>query len=157
MSNYRLSARGIIIKDGKILLNEFGDGLYFNIIGGGVEPEEDLRSAVKREVLEESGYTVVSKKLLYIYEYNPIRDNFSYGERGGLSHVFLCEIDESIKRQSPSVLDYNPDNPEIKSTGGTWVEIENLHNIKLVPRIAHIIQEDYKNNNFSTKFLEDIH
>ena len=157
MSNYRLSARGIIIKDGKILLNEFGKGLYFNIIGGGVEVEEDLRTAVKREVLEESGYTVNTNKLLYIYEYNPKRDNYSYGKRGSLSHVFLCEIDESIPRQLPSILDYNPENPKIKSTGGTWIEIENLHKIKLVPEIAHIIQRDYKNNDFSTKFLEDIH
>ncbi len=39
----RVSARGIVINNDKILLNGFGDGEYYNIPGGGVEPGETVK------------------------------------------------------------------------------------------------------------------
>lgn len=117
MSNYRLSARGIVLKDGCVLLNEFNHGEYYNIPGGGVEVDEALRDAVEREVLEESGFTVVSKELLFIYEYNPKRDSYKFGVRGQISHVFLCEVDDNIPVQEISIPDVDPNKPEAINTG----------------------------------------
>lgn len=157
MSNYRLTARSVVIRNGKILLNSFNNGLYYNLPGGGVEAGETIRQAVEREVLEESGYKVESKDLLYVYEYNPIRDKYSYGDRGSLSHVFLCVIDERVAQRSPTVYDQDSRNPDNTATGPEWIEIDKLNDIKLVPPIGHIIQADYLDNDFSTKLLEDIH
>jgi 8-oxo-dGTP diphosphatase len=39
----RVSGRGIVINNEKILLNEFGGGKYYNIPGGGVEPGETVK------------------------------------------------------------------------------------------------------------------
>lgn len=157
MCNYRLTARAIVIEDGKILLNEFNNGEYYNLPGGGVEAGETLRAAVEREVLEESGYVAISRELIYIYEYNQDRDGFRYGKRGGLSHVFLCEIDHSKGRSKPTEIDQDPNNSSNKATGTKWIEIKELNKINLVPKINHILMDNYVNNELQTKFLEDIH
>lgn len=156
MSNYRLSARAIVIKDEKVLLNEFNGGEYYNLPGGGVEVDEALKDTVVREVLEESGLSVLVKEMLYIYEYNPLRDEYRYGSRGALSHVFRCEVDESKEEVSPTEIDSSPDKSSV-STGCKWVTIEELKDINLVPPINDIIIEDIQKKDFATKFLENIH
>ncbi|WP_066502529.1 NUDIX domain-containing protein [Abyssisolibacter fermentans] len=156
MSNYRLSARAIVIKDDKVLLNKFNNGEYYNLPGGGVEVDETLRATVAREVLEESGLSVHVKEMLYIYEYNPIRDEYRYGSRGSLSHVFRCEIDESKGVVAPTEIDYDPTGSSV-STGCKWVTVKELKDINLVPSINDIIIEDITKKNFTTKFLENIH
>ncbi|MTI68105.1 MAG: NUDIX domain-containing protein [Firmicutes bacterium] len=116
MSNYRLTARAIIIKNDKVLLNEFDNGEYYNLPGGGVEVDETLRATVEREVLEESGLSVFVKEMLYVYEYNPIRDEYRYGSCGSLTHVFRCEINKYKDVEPPTVIDSNPMNSSV-STG----------------------------------------
>ena len=58
VNKIRVSARAIIIDNDKILLNEFGDGQYYNFIGGEIEENETAKQAVVREVMEESGLAV---------------------------------------------------------------------------------------------------
>lgn len=156
MSNYRLSARAIVIKDDKVLLNEFNNGEYYNLPGGGVKVDETLRATVTREVLEESGLSVFVKEMLYVYEYNPVRDEYRYGPRGGLSHVFRCQVDESKDVVSPTEIDSDPLSLSV-STGCKWVTVEELKDINLVPKINDIIIQDIQKKDFTTKFLENIH
>lgn len=156
MSDYRLSARALIIKGGQILLHEFDHGDYYNLPGGGVELGESLKEAVKREVLEESGMGVHVKDMVYIYEYNPIRDGHRYGTRGALSHVFRCEVDPLTEIIEPTELDTDPSGTSV-STGCKWIALEDLKKIHLEPKINDIILMDYHNQTFATKFLEDIH
>lgn len=69
MKNFRISAGGIIIKENKILLVRYAanDSSTFLVgPGGGVNVEEDLAAALKREVLEETGITVAPGKLLLV-------------------------------------------------------------------------------------------
>ncbi len=156
MSDYRLSVRAIIIYDDKILLNQFNDGEYYNLPGGGLEVGETLRDCVKREVYEESGYTVTTGKLLYIYEYNPVREKFLYGKRGALSHVFRCEIDTNYDVVERSVIDSAPDGSAV-STGCKWIPIRDLNTLKIYPEIGSTLLHDISLGQFETKFLEDIH
>lgn len=152
MSDYRISARAIMIHEGKILLNEFGHGKYYNLPGGGVEQGETLRDAVEREVLEETGLTAKSRELLYVMEYNPMRDKQRYGSRGALSSVFKCDINFDIPAQMITEYDKGP---EYDATGAKWIDLDDLKNIALVPKIADIILRDYHTQNLTTQFLED--
>ena len=66
----RISARAIIIKDGKIYLmfrNKKEKGIFYSFAGGGLEQNETCSECVVREVKEEFGITVVPEKLVYIY------------------------------------------------------------------------------------------
>ena len=71
----RISSRAIIIHDGKILLNCFKDGLYYNFPGGGIEKNETAKQAAHREVLEETGLAVDVGELVFSLEYEPFNCN----------------------------------------------------------------------------------
>ena len=70
------AAKALIINNGKILLNKcqnsLGDAweaipngaVYYDLPGGGQNQYETLTEAVKRECLEETGYTVDIKNIL---------------------------------------------------------------------------------------------
>ena len=54
----RTSCRGIVLRDGKLLLSyETSSGLWM-IPGGGLEPGEDESDCCIREVIEETGYVI---------------------------------------------------------------------------------------------------
>ena len=54
----RPSARGIIVRDGKVLLIRSEKYDYYKFPGGGINPGETEREALAREILEESGYRI---------------------------------------------------------------------------------------------------
>lgn len=58
----RISIRGIIFVDGKLLMieNSFGEA---KLPGGGMEPGEDDFQALVREVKEETGYDVIPESI----------------------------------------------------------------------------------------------
>lgn len=156
MSNYRITVRAIVIHDSKILLNEFDNGTYYNLPGGGLEVGETLKACVEREVLEESGYKIDVGEMMYIYEYNPERDQFKFGSRGALSHVFRCHIDMAYDRQERTVIDSDPKNGSI-STGCKWIPVNELRNINLIPQINEKLMDDLSKAIYRTQFLENIH
>lgn len=72
MKPIRNSVKAIIIKDGKILLNQcdFGDGkLSYIFPGGGQENGETFMEALQRECQEELGAQVKVYDLVWIREY----------------------------------------------------------------------------------------
>ncbi|WP_432884812.1 NUDIX hydrolase [Kribbella sp. CA-245084] len=64
----RLAAYAVCIEDGRVLLaryvSPYGDGTWWTLPGGGVEPCEDPFDTVVREVAEETGYSSVVERLL---------------------------------------------------------------------------------------------
>ena len=88
----RTGCRGIVIRDGKILLSAMRmpvrpDEDFFLIPGGGQEEGESLEDCCCREVLEETGFKVqVKEQYLTIAEY--------YEDVCYIDHYFICEIIE---------------------------------------------------------------
>lgn len=81
----REACRGIVIKNGNILLSyEVKSDQYF-IPGGGVESSESLEECAVREISEETGFlTKCADGFLTINEY--------YEEWLFISHYFVCDI-----------------------------------------------------------------
>ncbi|MCM0648904.1 NUDIX domain-containing protein [Clostridium swellfunianum] len=150
----RVSARGIVINNDRILLNEFGGGEYYNIPGGGVEPGETVKQAVVREILEESGLNVTVGDLIYALEYEPNNSNFVYGKKPQISLVFRCFLNGDDNIKPPSVPDRDPDNSAITSES-KWISISELENINYVPHIHEQLMEYIKTNIFSPVFIEE--
>lgn len=81
----RVGSRGIIVRDGLILLSREVNTDYWLIPGGGMEPEETPEECCIREVREETGYLVKPvKQFLTLHEY--------YEDWRYTSHYFACEV-----------------------------------------------------------------
>ncbi|NCQ65851.1 MAG: hypothetical protein COZ34_03750 [Candidatus Pacebacteria bacterium CG_4_10_14_3_um_filter_34_15] len=86
----------LVLKEDKILLikrtGKLLEGGKWGLLGGFVERDENLKEAVAREVLEESGYKVKNIRLLTVRD-NPDRPK---EDRQNISFVFLCEALEKV-------------------------------------------------------------
>jgi len=67
--DHRIAAGALVVRDGKVLLvrhRKPGAYDFWVAPGGGAEDAEDLHSALRREVLEESGLLVEPLRIAYI-------------------------------------------------------------------------------------------
>ena len=91
----RPSVRGIIIKDGKILMIHSLKYDYYKLPGGGIEKGESYEEALIREVSEESGYVLKPDS---IREFGYVR-RISKGMIEDIfiqdNYYFVCEADET--------------------------------------------------------------
>ncbi|MBT2723293.1 NUDIX domain-containing protein [Bacillus sp. ISL-46] len=84
-----------------ILLQERVDNGMWSLPGGGIEPGETVEDAIKREVMEETGFAVVVKKLIGIYSDPNHVIKYADGEvRQQFSICFLCEVIEGSLKTS---------------------------------------------------------
>lgn len=68
--NFHRSARGILLKEGKLLLLHSKKLDYYMLPGGGIENNELETACIKREMLEETGIEVeIQKKTVTVKEY----------------------------------------------------------------------------------------
>lgn len=150
----RVNARGIVINNDRILLNEFGGGEYYNIPGGGVEPGETIPEAVAREVLEETGIRVTVGELIYVLEYEPVHCNYMFGNTPSLSLVYRCFLAGDDRISPPTIPDVIMDRPDI-SCEAKWIPIADLESTNYFPRIHEQLMEYLKTGRFSPVFMEE--
>lgn len=147
----RVSSRAIIIHDGKILLNKFGDGIYYNFIGGGIEENETAKQAVVREIMEESGLSADVGELVFTLEHEPKSCNYLLGNNHHISLFFRCYLNTDITPRIPSHVDTNPDDPSITSVA-EWVELSKLNKINFIPKIYEPLIRYIETGVFSPSF-----
>ena len=126
----RVSSRAILLHNNQILLNCFGDGLYYNFPGGGIEPGETAIEAVVREVFEESGLRVEAQRLLFTYDYEPTCCIYSHGNQHHISLFFACKLMGSAEITAPTIPDINPEGVQ---SHAQWIPICELSNTPFVP------------------------
>ena len=122
----RNSAKAIVLSRGKILVNRcvsrFGE--YYALPGGGQRTGEMLTETVRRELLEETGYTVTPIRLSGIYE------RISEGREDGANHkiyfIFLCKL-EDVPCRAPTQRDRF-------QIGREWIDVHNVRTSNLFPR-----------------------
>jgi len=78
---FRPSVRGLVIRDGRVLMIHSLKYDYYKFPGGGMEPGEEMEGALCREVAEESGFCVVPGS---VREYGLVRKI----SRGGETDIF---------------------------------------------------------------------
>ena len=94
ITHTRVIARAILLndKDEVCLLkidgyDDFGHRNYYETPGGGVNPDEDLKEAVIREIKEETGIeAIVLEEIGYVSDY------YNLIKRHNLSHYFLMRV-----------------------------------------------------------------
>ena len=93
---FRPSVRGLVIRDGKVLMIHSKKYDYYKFPGGGIEPGEGMEAALCREVAEESGLSVVPGS---VREYGLVRKI----SKGGETEIFdqenfyyLCDVSDAV-------------------------------------------------------------
>ena len=97
----RPSVRGIIIKDDKIAMVYSHKYDYYKFPGGGIESDEDVIATLKREILEETGLTVIDSS---IQEYGSVmriqksrvNENEIFEQE---NFYYLCQTEDSLIAQ----------------------------------------------------------
>lgn len=128
----RSAAKAIIIINNMILLNKCSDsflGEYYDLPGGGQNQYETIEEAIKRECLEETGYSVIPIKFIAlceeIYEDLELRVKYPHHSHK-VFHIFLCKLEnEGLHRAT--ITDFN-------QVGCEWVDIKDIHKINLYPK-----------------------
>ncbi len=93
VDHLRHASRGILVKDGKVLLCYESNNDKYIIPGGGVEGNETYLECCEREMLEETGMKVrAAKEFLIIEELFDVWQHYS--------HYFVCELVEDTGNQS---------------------------------------------------------
>jgi len=129
----RSTAKALIVRDGKLLLNRCEDetGMYYAMPGGGQHQYETLFEAVVRECREETGYEVRPLRLAALCEGICTDEEFRKNEPDyahKVYHIFLCEL--AGEKQGL------PTEPDSVQTGSEWVDIRELGKIRLLPKIV---------------------
>ncbi|MEK5399064.1 MULTISPECIES: NUDIX domain-containing protein [unclassified Paenibacillus] len=145
LEKIRLRAGALIIEKGSILLVEFEndnlDGVHYNLPAGGLEPGETLIEAVKREAKEEACVEIEVGPVAFVYEYQPTKSNYIYGDTHSVGVTFSCKLKAG---SNPRL----PESPDSKQTGVTWIPISELHSIQLYPEINQDILNYYNGNKY---------
>ena len=117
----RNSAKGIIIRGNKLQVVELeNNGRYYTLPGGKQEPNELMLDALKREMLEETGYDVNPIELLFI------RETFEEdGETHRVEFMVLCEIVAEVSDNKFQYDEYQ--------VGTKWINIDNISEEPLYP------------------------
>ena len=98
----KIDVRGAVVREGKILLvQEKVDGRWC-MPGGWADVGENPSAMVAREVLEESGFTVVPNKIVGVYDANRVGTPLEFYH--AYKVVFLCEIISGSPRPSDETL-----------------------------------------------------
>ena len=122
----RNSAKAVVINNGKLLVNRchsrFGE--YYTLPGGGQRTGEMLTETVRREVLEETGYSVMPLRLSGIYE--RVSSRREDGHNHKIYFIFLCKL-LSGDQAAPSETDRY-------QVGADWIPLREAGRRNLFPR-----------------------
>ena len=135
--NVRVSAKAIVVQDGRILLvrNHDAQGVWFCLPGGGQAHGEALTDALKRECFEEIGCHMVVGRVCLVRDY--IAEHHEFALQDGGAHqveiMFECQL-------APGSAPQQGDNPDGMQTGVAWVELSALPRCRFYPRaVAEIL------------------
>ena len=127
----RVSAKAIVVQDGRILLvrNRDADGEWYCLPGGGQAHGEALADALQRECLEETGCPVLVGRVLFVRDYIAAHHEFAHQDAGAhqVEIMFECHL-------PPGSAPQLGDDPDGMQTGVAWVALSALSACRFYPR-----------------------
>ncbi|WP_276355334.1 NUDIX domain-containing protein [Cohnella caldifontis] len=145
MKPVRNSCKAVIVQDRKVLLTKNRDdfGFFHLFPGGGQEPGETLTEALARECMEEVGAEIQVVDLIHIREY--IGKNHEFAQWDADVHqvefYFRCHL------RDPHATITDGTNPDANQVAVEWIDIDELHRIRLYPKtLGKIIAEEIRMN-----------
>ena len=133
MTSPRISARGLVVQDGKVLVSCYTDrdGPWYVVPGGGQQRGETLEVCVQREMKEEANADVSVGRLRWVREFissshpdSNIDPSFHQVEV-----FFECELALGAEVSLGPV-------PDPGQHGLAWLPIGDLQTVRFFPRMA---------------------
>ena len=121
-------------EDNKVAIAK-ANGYYF-LFGGGIEKEETEKEALRREIIEETGYTI--KNIQYFDRITAWADGIKKGPLDVTATVYVVELDEKITE------------PIEKDHEIVWGEVKEYEN-KLYNEYQRYFLKEYKDKLLSYK------
>ena len=130
MGHVRVSAKAIVIRDGRLLVlrNRDENGDWYMLPGGGQEHGETLPVALARECLEEVGCTVTVGRVRFVRDYIARHHEFAYAE----PEVHQVEVMFDCGLASEPCMGGKPDSMQ---TGIEWLELTTLARHRIYPSV----------------------
>jgi ADP-ribose pyrophosphatase YjhB (NUDIX family) len=117
----RVRAAGILVRDGRVLMESMADREVWGPLGGGVEEGESLAGACEREFREELGLTVAVRRLALV------TDHFFLDRFGRRNHEICAHFEVSADGEVE--LSGRADHLQFR-----WLEVAALKDFELAPR-----------------------
>jgi ADP-ribose pyrophosphatase YjhB (NUDIX family) len=107
-ATFRVGVYAVIFDQERVLLAHRRDIDWWNLPGGGMEPDETVEEAMRREVREETGLDVVVERLIGVYS-KPQKQEVVLTFRCGVVGGMLSATEESRECRffSPDALPLN--------------------------------------------------
>jgi 8-oxo-dGTP pyrophosphatase MutT (NUDIX family) len=126
-ARFKYRVAGLAVNDGYVLLTKADQNEYWILPGGRVELGEDTRTALQREILEETGQRARTGSLLWIVE--------SFFALGGTDYHELAFV-YAVSPTDPTILDNSWTHRT--TDGGThielrWFDLDHLDEVPLQP------------------------
>lgn len=143
-NDFRLNIRtsGVIFHGTKVLLHKNPNHDHYALFGGRIKIGESSIEALKREVKEEMG-----KEIELIKSVGVIENFFDANEKKYHEILFINQVE--FEDQEDKKIDYNLKTVEPgKTLIFEWVELDDLKNIDLRPKIAKelLISDNFPQN-----------
>ncbi|MDF1594706.1 MAG: NUDIX domain-containing protein [Acidimicrobiia bacterium] len=129
----RVASKAVVIERGEILLTrnlhpDDPDGEFFLLPGGGQHHGEPLDECLRREVFEETGYSIEVGDVLWVRDYIGASHSFAAYEPDvhQVEVMFWCSVDRS---QRPAT----PVEEDAWQLSVDWIRLEDLPHIRLFP------------------------
>jgi 8-oxo-dGTP diphosphatase len=143
----RTTARAIVIENDNILVmerNKFGHK-YIALIGGGLEPGEELVDCLRRELAEEASIEISNPRLIIIED---------AGQVFGIQYIYLCDYKTGEPKLAP-----DSDEALISAAGQNlyqpkWLPVSQLADSNLQPIELKELVIDMLQNGFPDKPIE---
>lgn len=140
---FKVRVSGIIIKDNKILVDEYGDN-SFCLPGGYALLGEDSKQALLRELKEETNID------FHIDKYLGIIENFYTNIRGYVTHSIDFYYEVSAPEYNIDMHYREIDNGNVIEHNYTWISIDNIEKYNILP---NMIKDIIKNNEINFHYI----
>lgn len=145
--NFKFRVNGILMHDAEILVVKMKNNSFYCLPGGHVKLGEDSKSAVIREIKEETGYDSHINKLIATTENFFVRKNGKKIHELGFYYLLNLDDKENINNEEYETTEESEEKVDLHFK---WVSINELKNIEFKPQE---LKEKLENGNVDFQHL----